>query len=481
MMRPLLSRTRLTGVSALALVAFLVSSHGIWAAPPPKPRTTISIVNLDGPNEGFNDPTPARRVGGNPGRTVGEQRLIAFQFAADLWAATLTSNTEIFIQASFDPLACTATSGVLGAAGTLQIVSSFPGAKLANTWYPVALANSLAGQDLIPGLPGSAGDDIGAFFNSNLGTPGCLETLGWYYGLDSKHGTQIDLVTVLLHEFGHGLGFASFVDETKGSFIGPPFLPDVFSTFTKDTTLGLTWDQMSKQQRKDSALNVRHLVWNGTNVTAAAAGLLSPGTPLLRITAPAAIAGDYPVGTASFGPQLTVTGISGSVALATDGIGPTTDACEPIVNSVAGQIALVDRGTCTFTIKVKNAQNAGAIAVLVADNVADSPPAGLGGTDASITIPSVRITLGDGHTIKAQLAVGVAATLTVDPSLLSGADATGHVLLNATNPVQPGSSISHWDPIAFPNLLMEPALNADLTHGLDLTKPLMKDIGWLTK
>jgi hypothetical protein len=43
-----------------------------------------------------------------------------------------------------------------------------------------------------------------------------------------------------------------------------------------------------------------------------------------------------------------------------------------------------------------------------------------------------------------------------------------------------GSSISHWDPIAFPNLLMEPAINADLTHGVDLTRQEMIDIGWFS-
>jgi hypothetical protein len=46
--------------------------------------TTITIVNQDGVNEGFNDPTPAAPVGGNPGTTVGAQRLFVFQHAADI-------------------------------------------------------------------------------------------------------------------------------------------------------------------------------------------------------------------------------------------------------------------------------------------------------------------------------------------------------------------------------------------------------------
>jgi PA domain-containing protein len=69
--------------------------------------------------------------------------------------------------------------------------------------------------------------------------------------------------------------------------------------------------------------------------------------------------------------------------------------------AVARKIALVDRGICTFNVKVKNAQNAGAIAVLVADNVADNPPAGLGGADPTITIASVRILRDTGDVLKA--------------------------------------------------------------------------------
>jgi hypothetical protein len=212
----------------------------------------------------------------------------------------------------------------------------------------------------------------------------------------------------------------------------------------------------------------------------------APGTPLLTVNSPPAIAGIYQVGTASFGPPLASPGITGNVVLATDGVGTTTDACEALTNgpAIAGNIALVDRGTCTFVIKVKNAQDAGAIAVLIADNVAGSPPPGPGGSDATIVIPSARITLADGNTIKAQLPAGVNATLGMDLTVLAGADPSGKALLWSPNPVQSGSSISHWDQIASPNQLMEPAINSDLTHEVDppedLTLPLLLDIGWTT-
>jgi hypothetical protein len=95
----------------------------------------------------------------------------------------------------------------------------------------------------------------------------------------------------------------------------------------------------------------------------------------------------------------------------------------------------------------------------------------------------VRITLDVGNAIKAQLAATVIAVLTVDPTLLPGADRSGRVFMNAPpNPVQPGSSVSHWDPLTSPNQLMEPASSPDITHTLvppkDLTVSLLRDIGW---
>src|SRR5262249_56154091 len=76
----------------------------------------------------------------------------------------------------------------------------------------------------------------------------------------------------------------------------------------------------------------------------------------------------------------------------------------------------------------------------------------------------------------------VRARLGADLAVLSGADAHGFALLYTPNPVAPGSTISHWDSIAFPNQLMEPAINGDLTHSVkppqDLTLPLLRDVGW---
>ena len=152
---------------------------------------------------------------------------------------------------------------------------------------------------------------------------------------------------------------------------------------------------------------------------------------------------------------------------------------------------IISRGTCSFAIKVKNAQDAGAIAVLLANNVdgAIAP----GGADATVTIPSVGITQADGNRLKAAVAAAkpyssravagvVTASLAIDPLRKAGADAAGRPLLYTPTVLASGSSVSHWDITAFPNLLMEPNISSDLTLQVsppkDLTLPLLKDIGW---
>ncbi len=150
-------------VLLLTLMVGLIASSSAFAT------ATIVIQNNDAPGVGFNDPTAAAPVGGNPGTTVGQQRLNAFQFAANIWGATLNSNITITVRASWEPLECEATTGVLGAAGSIGMQRDFPGAPFAGTWYSTAQANSLANSDLNIGTP-----EISARFNINIGNSGCL-------------------------------------------------------------------------------------------------------------------------------------------------------------------------------------------------------------------------------------------------------------------------------------------------------------------
>ncbi|MHB8078056.1 MAG: PA domain-containing protein [Candidatus Krumholzibacteriia bacterium] len=452
-------------VAAALLLGLALSAAAVSAA-------TITILNVDAAGEGFNDPTPASPVGGNTGTTVGQQRLIVFQTAANIWGAILPGTVQIRVQSAFDPLTCTATSAVLGSAGPVTVFRDFAGAEYPGAWYHVALANQRAGADL-----DAAGNDINARFNSNLGQSTCLAGSGWYYGLDGNEGALIDLLAVVLHELGHGLGFSTTTNGATGAYLSN--YPSVFDLYLLDRTTGLHWSEMSATQRAASAINTGNLVWDGPAVRQRALQTLDP-RPVLTVSSPAAIAGTYRVGTAGFGAALSNPGVTGAVVEANDGVGTTSDACTALVNgaAVAGNIALIDRGTCTFTAKALIAQNAGAIGVIIVNNSASSTPPSLGGSDPTIVIPVVSVTQADGTLIRAQLPSGVQATLALDPALLAGADEWGHPLMYTPNPYEAGSSVSHWDVSATPNLLMEPAINADLTHDVDLTRDAFEDIGW---
>jgi hypothetical protein len=257
-------------LGALAGVA-AACAFTVGAAAPARAAATIVIVNLNAPGVGFNDPTPVAPVGGNTGTTLGEQRLNAFRRAADIWGATLTSSVPIRIGASFVPLSCTATSAVLGAAGANEVWSDFPGAPRTSTWYPSALASKLAGQDVAtPGEP-----HIIARFNARLGLfPDCLPGSGFYLGLDDQFGSQIDLVTVLLHEFAHGLGFQTFTDDETGAEIQG--IPSIWDYYLLNNRTGKLWVEMTDAERAESAVSWRALSWNGPIVTAAVPQVLDP-------------------------------------------------------------------------------------------------------------------------------------------------------------------------------------------------------------
>ncbi len=450
---------------------------------------TIVINNINAPGVGFNDPTPAVPIAGNAGTTLGQQRLIAFTYAANIWGANLTSSVPIVINAQFTALSCTASSAVLGSAGATTVFRDFSNAPKAATWYPYALANKIASSYL--GTPNAA--QITANFNVNLGQPNCLPGPGWYYGLDGNEPAGgIDFVAVLQHEMAHGLGFQTFTSGSTGSFLAG--FASIWDHFLLDATNDLLWKDATGAQRVASAISIDKLVWTGANVNTSAPQVLRQGLPGVAITGPAAgplNGAQLLAGEASFGAALTAGGLTGEVMPV---VTPTSggSACGPLTTNdaraVNGKVALIDRGVCGFTVKVKNAQNAGAIGVLIADNVAGSPPPGLGGTDATVTIPAVRITLADGNALKTQLATrsrtgsGVFARLALFGSQLAGADALGRLKMFAPNPFQGGSSVSHFDTTATRNLLMEPSINGDLTQGVappfDLTLPLFLDIGW---
>jgi hypothetical protein len=112
----------------------------------------------------------------------------------------------------------------------------------------------------------------------------------------------------------------------------------------------------------------------------------------------------------------------------------------------------------------------------------------MSGADPLVVIPSVRVTQADGKALKTVLQrrsrtrSGVMATLAVDPERLAGTDAQHRILLYTPTTLSPGSSVSHYTTDAKQDQLMEPAINTDLVHEVtppvDLTYPLLRDIGW---
>lgn len=462
------------------------------AAPGAFATATITIVNIDGAGEGFNDPaTPAPDAGCQSGETLGQCRLRVFNVAAAQWGQLINSNVTIVVNAAMNPLTCAGSSATLGSAGPEDAFANFPNAPKPDTAYVAALASSLAGADQDP-----ASHDINAQFNVDMDNGTCLNgTVGWWYDTDPnapRPSNRTPLLPVVFHELGHGLGFVSLYSNSNGAPLTGTDVP-IWGYYLYDDEAEKYWKDMTNAERNVSKINDPHLVWTGTRTNRQAPKFLGPPAKLI-VNTPAGIAGNYDAQTAEFGASVATSPVTNDVVYVDDGVigpvdadhpaaGTVNDGCEtPFANAaaVAGKIALVDRGYCTFTIKVKNAQLAGAVGVIVANNAASGLP-GMAGSDATITIPSLGVAQATGTSIKANLpSPGVNATLGTEVDAPLAGTQAGCIRLNAPDPVVLGSSVSHFTADAFPNLLMEPSLNTTIFDKVDLTLPLFQDIGWST-
>jgi len=439
---------------------------------------TFEFIYRDAPGFGFNDNAPRNPINGNTGTTLGLQRRQVLEEAARIWGNHLESNIPIRVFAGFDNFGCTAFGATLASAGPFFTTGNFPNSPMGNTIYPTALANSLANFDTLP-----SSNDITVNVNSALDSdPNCFGT--YYYGLDrSPTGGTVDLLSVLLHELGHGLGFTSLVNEVTGSLGASS--PDIFTRFIRDAETGEDWVDMTNAERVASATNSGNVIWTGASTRAAASRYLQPGNNTLLTFENSLSIPDIQSFAAAFGPSIT-NGLSSEIVLIDDGstlnpnggtpLGTITDGCQsPFLNAdnIAGNIALIDRGLCNFTDKAIRAEQAGAIAVIIANNV--TGPLGIGGSAPFPSIPTVGISLLEGNSIKAALANGPVLAQFQQSNIGTN---NGFAQLFAPSPVQSGSSISHFDSIASPNLLMEPSNSSDIDDTLDLTLPLFRDIGW---
>ena len=141
----------------------------------------------------------------------------AFEYAVGIWESQLNSSVTIVVNAEFKDLG----QNVLGSAGPGTFYRDFTNAPQSNTWYPIAIVNSLVGSDIYNDA------EINAQFSS---------TFNWYYGTDGNPGSQYDFVTVVLHELGHGLGFLGSmnVNSGVGSWGNGSSFPFIYDRFTED-------------------------------------------------------------------------------------------------------------------------------------------------------------------------------------------------------------------------------------------------------
>ena len=426
-----------------------------------------------GTTSGFYDATPTSPVGGNLGRTLGEQRRIAFEKAVSVWADVLSSSVPITIEARMIPLECDENGAILGQASPSSAVAMRAASGAEELTYPIALANALDGSDLEP--PSSenpSGAEVLAEFNSDLGKAGCLDGTTFYLGLDGKADADSDFLGVALHELGHGFGFSSFLDYETGEALIPE-APDSFSTLAFDLDRQSTWAKLNQTQLLSSLKNARRVVWNGSHVKPAAPRYLVKGAPRLVVT-PAVVGLSGMLSEHDDSPKVSEHPATGPLVVPSPASG-----CDRPSNAayLDGAIALVDPGNdCHALEAVAMMEDYGAVAVITVDPTGVRPPAMISGILEGQAIPVVTVHRDDATLLAAQ-ALGRTIVLDGDPSQMIGADREGRLYLNVTDPIEEGTSISHWDPLARSQLLMEPERSAGHLD-LDVTREFMWDLGW---
>jgi hypothetical protein len=180
----------------------------------------------------------------------------AVRYAIDVWSRNFESKVPINVDAVWE---ADANSKLLGSARPGYYFSAFPGAPDENLWYPSALANTLAGRDLDPNKK-----EIFLRVNS---------TPLWYFGTDGNPPQgSYDLVSVVMHEIAHGLGFLSNVEYEKAFGTGYIYQPTPYDAYVQLPDGRTLTDFCSRSLDLGKALT-GPLVWSGMHGTAANGGV----------------------------------------------------------------------------------------------------------------------------------------------------------------------------------------------------------------
>jgi hypothetical protein len=166
-------------------------------------------------------------------------------------------------------------------------------------------------------------------------------------------------------------------------------------------------------------------------------------------------------------------------------IGNPLDGCDRLQTRAGGIFVLDGNAPCSPLNQAYDAAQAGAIAVLLADANGFSPPSSVELPDdqlqqITIPIPVVAITNADAQILLDNSGRTITLSLSSDNTRMTGADAQGRPFLYASDPVRPGSTVSHWDPLARPDLIQEPESGYGHPHDVTIEAALMRDIGWAT-
>lgn len=134
--------------------------------------------------------------------------------------------------------------------------------------------------------------------------------------------------------------------------------------------------------------------------------------PVFEVTSPASIAGQYDAGLTSGGTNgqwapIPTTPLIGDLVLANDGTGTPSDGCTAF-NNAAGKVALIDRGSCEFGVKILNAEQGNAVAAIICNNIPGGGLVGMapGAVGNQVTIPGIFLTKESCDIIKVEMANG---------------------------------------------------------------------------